>query len=283
MKNHFRLFLATVTLMAMIESVVAQDHGHLNVGAVGTNQNDQLTFDNRDIFDITTNYVNTLTLAVSGTYAGYYQGNNQGNITLTALAATEAHLGPKPNAPALGSRIFAQLVSVDGPADGAFAFWETGATSPTISLVSGTNGTNTFRLSENDGSPGSDPYGHIHGRRFTATKPGIYTVGFRAFDFSTNGIGGGPIHTPSSVIKIYFQAGVTMKSVEPDAGQTRVAFGAQAGFLWQLQAVNAFPAGTNWQAVGDPILGDDYFHEVEDDQAMEVQRYYRVEGAPYVP
>ncbi|MGC3956618.1 MAG: hypothetical protein QM813_01175 [Verrucomicrobiota bacterium] len=218
--------------LSLISSLVsqAQDHGHFNIGAISTAQNDPLIFANRDIFDTTTNYVKTLTFTNGGPYAGYYQGN----ITLTGLAATEAHAGPDDFAAALGTQIHAQLVAVAGPAGGAFAFWETGATSPTISLACGTTGTNTWRVSENDGSAGSDPYGHIHGRRFTATKPGIYTVSFRAFDFSTNGISGGPIHTPSDVVQVYFQAGVNIKSIALNADQTDITFSAPAGKAWVL-------------------------------------------------
>jgi hypothetical protein len=257
---------------------VAQDHGHLNVGAVGTNQNDALTFDNAAIFEVAADYVKTLTFTNGSTYAGYYQGN----ITLTALAATEAHAGPEPNAPALGSQIFAQLVSVDGPTGGAFAFWDTGATNPTISRACGTTGTNTFVLSQNGGLPGSDPYGHIHGRRFTATVPGIYNVGFRAFDVSTNGVGGGPIHSPSDVIKMYFQAGDNIHFIEPDVDHTHVTFGARAGYSWQLQAATMLNP-PDWQAIGAPVTGDDYFHEVEDDNPVAGLRYFRVKGAPLAP
>jgi hypothetical protein len=264
--------------LAILTSVaVAQDHGHLNVGAVGTNQNDQLIFDNASAFSTTNDYVKTLLYATSGTYAGYYQGN----ITFTALAATADHLGPVPNAPALGSRIFAELVSVSGPAGGAFAFWDTGATSPAISLATGTSGTNTFRLSENDGSPGSDPYGHIHGRRFTATKPGFYTVAFRAWDFSTNGLAGGPIHTPSEVLKVYFQAGDNIQSAKPSTNQFLVRFGARLGFSWQVEATPSLTM-PDWQVVSSPVIGDDYIHEISDG-AMNTNRFYRLNGTPMVP
>jgi hypothetical protein len=252
----------------------AQDHGHLNVGAVGTNQDDPLTFDNAAIFEIAANYVKTLTFTNSSTYAGYYQGN----ITLTVLAATADHAGPEPDAPALGSQIFAQLVSVDGPAGGVFAFWDTGATNPTISLACGSTGTNIFRLSENDGSPGSDPYGHIHGRRFTATKPGIYTVGFRALDYSTNGVGGGPIHTPSAVTRIYFQADVNLKGIEPDVDHSRVTFSAPVGKSWLVEAADSPGTNATWTTIGAPVAGDDYFHEIIDDTPVAGQRFYRARG-----
>jgi hypothetical protein len=274
MKNRMLSRLSVLTFTTLTSTALAQDHGHLNVGAIGTNQNDQLIFDNGDVFDTATNYVKTLVRATSGTYSGYYQGN----ITLTALAATPTYLGPVPNAPALGSWIFAQLVSVDGPAGGAFAVWDTGATSPTISLVSGTTGTNTFRLSESDGSPGTDPYGHIHGRRFTATLPGIYTVGLRAFDFSTNGVNGGPIHSPSPVLRLYFQAGVNIKHLEPDVDHTHVEFSAPIGQSWVVEAADSLATNTTWTTISAPIVGDDYFHEITDDQTVAGNRFYRMRG-----
>lgn len=264
-----------VSLFAIVPLIVsAQDHGHINIGSSGINQNDPLIFDNAAIFETATNYVKTLTFATSGNYAGYYQGN----ITMTGLAATPEHSGPELNAAALGSRIFVQLVSVDGPEGGAFAFWESGASSPTIGLASGATGTNTWRVSENDGSPGGDPYGHIHGRRFTATKPGIYTVGFRAFDFSTNGVAGGPIHTPSTVMKVYFQAGVNIKSVEPGVNQTRIVFSAPVGRNWVIEASDSASASAVWNEVGGMVAGDDCFHEVIDDQPVQGKCFYRAKG-----
>ena len=273
MKNYLLTIIAAVSFGVSHTQLFAQDHGHLNVGAVGTNQNDPLTFDNADIFETATNYVSTLTYTNGGRYAGYYQGN----ITFTALAATAAHAGPVANAPALGAFIHAQLVSVDGPVGGAFAFWESGATNPTFSVTAGMTATNTWKLSENNGVAGTDPYGHFHGRRFTATKPGIYTVGFRAWDFSTNGVAGGAMHSASEVLKIYFQAGICIANVEPDVDHTHITFGAKAGYNWQVQYASSLPA-TNWMGVGTPFAGTDLFVEVLDDQTPTTNRFYRVLG-----
>jgi hypothetical protein len=260
--------------LAVIVTAHAQDHGHLNIGSTGVNQNDPLIFDNGDIFETATNYVKTLTFATSGAYAGYYAGN----ITFTALAATAAHASPEPNAAALGSQIHAQLVAVSGPAGGVFSFWNTGATNPTISLATGSTGTNTWVVSENDGSPGTDPYGHIHGRRFTATKPGIYTVSFRAFDFSTNGAGGGPIHLPSQIIQIYFQAGVNIKTIEPDVNRTRVTYSAPVGKSWVVEASDRVGTNAVWNTISASVAGDDYFHEFEDEEPVLGNRFYRMRG-----
>src|SRR5690349_1583178 len=124
MKRTLTSLIMAIGIVACANSTFAQSHGHLNIGAVGTGQGDQLTFDNAAIFSTNTGYIMTLTHTNGGTYAGYYQGN----ITLTALAATPSFGGPVPNAPAPGSQVWAEIVSVDGPAGGAFNFWDTGET-----------------------------------------------------------------------------------------------------------------------------------------------------------
>lgn len=263
-----------VLLVSVAVAAQSQDHGHINIGSTGVNQSDPLIFDNAAIFEVATNYVKTLSLATSGNYAGYYQGN----ITFTALAATPAHAGPVANAAALGSRIHVQLVAVDGPAGGIFSFWNTGATTPTISLTSGGTGTNTWIVSENDGSPGSDPYGHFHGRRFTATKPGVYTVSFRALDFSTNGTGGGSIHVPSQVMQVYFQAGVNIRHIEPDVDHTHVTFSAPIGKMWVVEASDSVATNAVWTTISAGVLGDDYFHVITDDEPVAENRFYRMRG-----
>lgn len=72
-----------------------------------------------------------------------------------------------------------ELISVLGPADGSFSFWEVEATSPTWSRASGWNQTATDRPS----FPvilGWD--NHLHGRAFSVDRPGEYQVTFRAVD-----------------------------------------------------------------------------------------------------
>src|SRR5688572_30712367 len=191
---------STLTILFSAQ-LQAQDHGHLRIAAHGTNQDAQLYFFNYTDFASTSSYVKTLVFTNGGRYAGYF---NQ-NITLTVQAATPAYGGPETDAPAFGSYVRAAILSVKGPAGGEFAFWESGATNPTLSLVSGGTGTNSYNVTQTDGTPGADPFGHVHGRRFTATKPGIYTVAFQAFDASTNGLNGGPIHAPSAIIEVSFQ------------------------------------------------------------------------------
>lgn len=264
----FSTLCATIAFVVcpLVSRSFAQDN-HLYIGATVSSQ---INFYNGADFSTDNNYVNTLTWTNAGPYGGYYVGN----ITFTALSGFD----PEPAAP--GSVIYAQLLSVEGPPGSAFAFWERGATAPTISLSAGTSGTNLFKVSENDGSPGSDPYGHVHGRRFTATAPGIYTVTFRALDLSTNGPGGGPIQTPSDPLKIFFQAGIHLKSVMPETEGVSVKFGAKFGLNWQLEANDNLNSTANWISVGEPVAGNDQFVEVIDPRPQGTNCFYRVRSTP---
>jgi hypothetical protein len=263
--------IVAITFGLAFSFVANAQHAHLNAGAISTAQDSKLIFDNGADFSSAGGYIKTLTYTNSGTYAGYYQQS----ITLTALAATPPFGGPVPNAPALGSYIQAGIISLDGPNDSQFAFWETGSTNPTIVIHPGDNITNLFHLTEADGSPGTDPYGHIHGRRFTATKPGIYKVTFVLRDTSTNGLSGGPIHKDSDPLSIYFQAGVTIQTIEISANQASLKFGATLGDTWQVEATTNI-ANSIWSPVGTAIAGDDYLHWVFDDQPIVKQRFFRV-------
>lgn len=191
-------FLAAAAVLGVSAQVSSAQH--INAGAVGQNANDKLVWANGAAYVNTSGYAKQLTKAETGTYAGYYQGA----VTFTALHSNVAG-GPAP-----GSFLVAEVVSLDGPAGGSFGFWEEGALAPTFSLASGTTGASQrFDLSSAEdgaGAVGADAYGHLHGRRQTATVEGVYTLGIRAVDTSVNGPGGGPIHAPSDVFYLNFYA-----------------------------------------------------------------------------
>lgn len=273
-----RLLVLTCLLSTchILPAARAQDHGHLNIGAVSTNAGSALLWENGPDFISTSGYVKTLVSTNAGKYAGYYQGN----ITLTVLAQTPAYGGPMAGAPAFGSLVFARLSVLSAPPGGRFGFWDTNttaATGPSISLGAGETATNLFRVTQESGLPGADPFGHIHGRRFTATQPGFYLVGFRAIDLSTNGPVGGPLHAPSPVIPVWFQAGVCLQSAVPLAPGTgvRVRFGAPLGAQLQLEYVPSLTS-TSWLPVGPVVTGQDYLIDVLHEGEAGAQRYYRL-------
>jgi hypothetical protein len=275
MKSKLRtLFAITFATLSVTFTANAQDHGHINAGAETQLPGSKLIFANGSDFATNTLYVKTLTFTNAARYAGYFLGNT----TVTVLAATPDFAGPEPFAPALGSYIFAQLASLEGPEGGEFGFWEAGATEPTLTIKSGETGTNLWRITEADGSPGTDPYGHIHGRRWTLSKPGLYAVGFRLFDLSTNGDAGGPIHAPSEILYTYVQAGVNILSVQPDGDHTTIRFAVPLGTDWQLESSDTLTEPIAWSAVADPVTGNDMIREIIDPAPPTANRFYRVKS-----
>ena len=273
-------FKPVLVALATLSVTTQAQHAHLNAGAAGKNQADPLIWVNGDEFDAANGYVKTLDFATAGTYAGYYVGN----LTPTALPTTPDHGGPDPAAAAPGAFLQFRIACLEAPPGGAFGFWESGAASPSVSVMARQNSTNLWPLSEGDGSPDSDPYGHVHGRRYTATKPGLYKIGFTAVDTSTNGLAGGPIHTPSDELPVWFQAGVNIQSLvaEPLHGQLRVRFGAPIGFSWQVESSTTADVNGVWQPWGAPEPGADHFADVTSSITGERQ-FFRVRGTQVAP
>lgn len=175
---------------------------HINAGALTQTQNSQLVWANGAAFAADSGYVQNMTLATSGRFTGLFNAGP----TFTALSVTNGGA-------ALGSFLTAEIVSLTGPTGGILSFWEGadqgGGSSPLFNMTAGSIGlSHRFALSdalEGAGLPGGDPYGHLHGRRFTTTTEGLYTLGIRVLDTSANGVGGGAIHMPSEVLYMNFQ------------------------------------------------------------------------------
>ncbi|MCX6977578.1 MAG: hypothetical protein NTX04_06500 [Verrucomicrobia bacterium] len=116
-----------------------------------------------------------------------------------------------------GSWIWMEITSVSGPVGAHFGYWESNwsATHDTPAKSFATNqptsgpsiDDNKFVLSEGVDDVSEDPFGHIHGRAWTADKPGDYYIGFTLYDLSTSGPNGGPWHAPSQTYIYHFQAG----------------------------------------------------------------------------
>jgi hypothetical protein len=217
------LAILALGLAAMTPHLHAQ---HLNAGALGQNQNDKLIFANGADFAASSGYVKEFPYSTTGTYAGYYNGS----ISLTALPTTIANGGPVAGAPAPGSFIKVRMESVTGPVGSTFSFWDNGAKAPSVSLAAGSLASSEmWSLSDASlgaGTAGADPFGHIHGRRFTADQLGEYTVGFKVFETSVNGSGGGPIHTSSDILYVKFMA-----VPEPSTMALLMLGGAGAGLM----------------------------------------------------
>ena len=251
---------------------------HIYAGAVGTNLNDALVFTVASLFDTHSGYSLPMVLRTNGFNSGFYRGDS---LTFTALSATDLGTGQVLGRALLGSRLAVQLVSVSGPPGGAVQFWEGDEENPGNQItfnvpVGETRGSNAFVISENDGAPGSDPYGHIHGREFTTSAGGLYTVGFRLIDVSTNGIGGGPMHSPSAVLPIYFQAGPVIESIARATNGVRVLFRSAPGVTNVLEA-SPTPVGGEWTAITAGLRGNSTLQSLVDPNPGPALRFYRLQ------
>ena len=268
-----RLLAGFVVVVAGL--IPARADTHIFAGAAGTNSGDALVFTVASLFDTRSGYKLPMVLRTNGNNAGYHRGDT---LTFTALSATDLGTGQVLGRALLGSRLAVQVVEVSGPAGGAIGFWEGDGENPgnqiTFSAPVGTTGgTSSFVISENDGAPGSDPYGHIHGREFTATTAGLYTVGFRLIDVSTNGPGGGPLHSPSSVLSMYFQAGPTIETIQAATNGMRVFFRSAPGVTNVLEASDGAAAAV-WRPVSGGLRGNSALQSLTDtDPAPEVRLY----------
>ena len=277
--------IACVALAGGGLSLPARADTHIYAGALGTNQNDKLNFSNGALFDARLSSISLpQVLRTNGLNAGYYRGDL---LTFSALAATPENGGPIPGHATFGAELAVQVVNVDGPPGGSFAFWEGDGESSlgniTFSLpVGATDGSNYLIISENGGDPEIDPYGHIHGRAFTASLPGTYVVGFRVIDISTNGAGGGPIHAPSDVLPVRFQAGLRIEGIQSFTNRVTVSFRAVPGISNVLEAADSFPPG-NWQPAAAPLRGNNNLQSFTDTNGPTGTRIYRIRQLNTLP
>lgn len=260
-------------------------HIHIAAGAESGELGSKLFFSNGYLYD-TNSYggVTPACIYMDATDA-LYPKLYQTSASFVALPATLWTGGPTPYAAEPGSHIEMVLRSIEGPAGGEFTLWEENeegtSTTKRFSLRSGVrDGTNRFSLSEGITFPEYDPFGHIHGRRFTASKPGLYTLGVQLVDTSIFGPNGGPIHSPSNTNYFYFQAGLQISQVQLTNGVMAVRFGSRGFQNYYLDAADALPP-QQWETLGE-IKGAAHsdLHWLTDPKATNTLRFYRIREVP---
>lgn len=264
-------------LVSLAPSVLHAQHLHLNVGASRPQQDVPLSFINGHVFSTNSAWFLPMHLQTNGLHNGLYRADS---LTLTVLPATPDNGGPDPWRPALGSRIVAEVVSLEGPPGGEIAFWDSDGVAESDAVtfrvpVGTTGGTSRFALSEGDGSPGSDPYGHIHGRYFTTTVPGLYTLGIRAVDVSTSAPDGGRWHGPSPVLRLHLQAGATLQYLPNPAGYPSVQLAVEKGRTYVLLFSNGVEP-TAWRPIWGPTVGNGTIHSVMVAKPTSETGFYRL-------
>lgn len=138
-----------------------------------------------------------------------------------------------------GADPYVELISVEGPPGGRFAFWEVGATAPTWALSAGWTT-----------SPGDTPsfpviyFGetHTHGRAFTMDLPGQYSVSFRVVDRNAR-------FFASREYTISFQAQQPPAlSIAISGDSIALSFASRNGFAYDLQQCVDLSSRT-WQTI----------------------------------
>lgn len=242
-------------------------------GAVGQTLGAPLCFLNADQCASRSESVVNFRRADSGPWSSQFAST----LPMVAVAATATYGGPVSGHAAVGSCLELELVSLAGPAGGRLNFWEAGDTQPRLILPVGeVAGTNRFCLSESQGAPGVDPYGLIQGRRFSLTQSGLYCLGLRVVDASTNGPGAGAIHASSELYQVYLQAGLTVTLLTPQGPSVSASFGGEPGRTYCLERAPALGPAAAWQTVAGPLVGASRLQTLTDSAAAGAQSFYRL-------
>lgn len=145
---------------------------------------------------------------------------------------------PPPN----GAMVRIDLISVSGPAGGSFSFWEAGAASPTWTRSSAWTSSPSDHPSLSASEDGTG-YGHIHGRAFSASKPGDYDVTFQAVDTTGS-------YLPSSTFVIRFTAiQPPQLLISTQNGALNLSFTSRIDLSYDLQSSTTLQSAS-WTTIG---------------------------------
>jgi len=277
------VLLGILTLACQLSIPTARAHEHLAAGARASEPGAELFFVNAANFAEESGYVFPLELATNGAYAGFHHVE----FSFVCQPATLDYGGPAPFHPVLGARIEAQFETVEGPPGGEFEFWEAGADEEPATGI-------TWRLPVNDavsalrvpvsqshGEPDADPFGHVHGRVFSATRPGLYRVGLRFVDASAHGPDGGPLHPPSGRFHLMLQAGLSIASLTftVEDQSVIIRYATAQDFRYTLESSPHLGAAAEWTPAGDSEAGDNHLHTLSL-PASAGERYFRLRREP---
>ncbi len=244
------LWIRSITWLWIITGTIGIfAHDHINGGAVSNDPGSALVFSNGDRYSTSKGWV--MFLDGEDETGGWRIGTG---LTFGALPASVSTGGPVAGHAALGSCLELEFVELLGPKGARLNVWQRyedfGWRFLLVRLeVGGATGGQRIWLSENDGSAGSDPYGHIHGREFWVDQPGLYVLKVRLVDTSTQGTGGGPIHVPSAVLSLYLQAQNTLQAEWIHADGLKLSYAVRGHETWAVEESQALGEGAAWREV----------------------------------
>jgi hypothetical protein len=166
---------------------------------------------------------------------------------------------------AVGANPRIEIVSVQGPAGGNFAFWEVEANSPTWMLPAGWIGTGAaFPVIFNGDS-------HAHGRAFTMDKPGTYTVTIRAVDAA------GKFGASANKTITFVAQQPPRLSIGMVGGNVSLSFISRANLVYDLQVCTDLEIG-KWDNVNPHTFmdGDGGTKGMTDPVAGRPRAFYRL-------
>jgi hypothetical protein len=244
-------------------------------GAVAQTNSAPLCFINSGQFIINSLAVVNMQYTNAGTCAPQYERC----VPMMAVPATLSCGGPATNAASVGSRLELEFVSLTGPPQANLSVWESGQAQPCLSLATGeVAGTNRIVVSQTQAAPTADPYGCVPGRLLAVSRPGLYCLGFRVVDTSTNGPGGVPIHTPSPLYYVYLQAGLTIASLSRQADSVAALFGGEPAKTFCLERSPTLGPSASWQTVAGPLAGTNRLQTLTDPTATGTRNFFRLRG-----
>lgn len=170
---------------------------------------------------------------------------------------------PPPN----GALVRIDVLSVSGPDGGSFSFWEVGASAPTWSRPSGwaSSISDTPALFASEDETG---YGHIHGRAFSADKPGTYDVTFRAVDTTA-------AYASSTPFTVRFTALTPPQlAISLVNGTLKVSFLSRSNLAYDLQSSTSLQPDS-WTTL-DTLDGTGGMVEILDPLANRPRVFYRL-------
>jgi hypothetical protein len=108
------------------------------------------------------------------------------------------------------------------------------------------------------------------------SQAGLYCLGFRVVDTSTNGPDGGPIHSPSPLYRVYLQAGLTATSLTQQGNSAVVLFGGEATHTFYLERSLDLGPSALWQTVAGPLSGTSRLQTLTDPAPPGGGGYFRL-------
>lgn len=164
--------LASLALLVAALPGLASAHQHIEVGAT----TDPVTGAPRLVLVGASSGIALLVLR-GEPFSSYLPQFPGGAYPTELTFSCEGNATPFPE----GSLARVELRSVSGPPGTSFSFWEVGATGPTWTRATGwtASGGDAPSLAVYEDETG---YGHLHGRAFSVSAPGVYVLTFRAVD-----------------------------------------------------------------------------------------------------